>query len=465
VKPPRRGGVRFDVLRFHLIVALTLSAAAGAAVTTLRGSDDRAAPTGRGAYAWGGAPDRDPGLERFLVDELTALVIETDADRRGSREGAPRAHRVAELRHPPRILAYGPALAATWYALIDALDRWVDVPARGRRLSAAVDELAGRARAVSAQLAALGLGYHVQADVIVRGRTANAVLFVYAVERVALVRAGDTPHRVLELRRLDRLNLAHALLGRQSDAHGDPVVLLDQIENLVEAKLWPVLSPGAPYRLGDVTRGGAGWQLAVAAGDAVRRELQARLDGVPEGDHRRQVRELVIATVRRHEARHAVDHARRVPLRYPQALAELVGEARDPGRRRFALRARAELAGYLGQIANDPDLPHFSLWNLTSLALHRERWGSAEAYVAVVILEGLARQLGSRPARPLVWQGQLDRSRLAALARPLAGMSGAALRDAAASLWQELYGEPVLPLVEVGDPGVHAADGLLGSRP
>src|SRR5690606_21637621 len=109
-----------------------------------------------GAFFHGGTPARDRELEHFLVAELTDLVIETDADHHGSHEGAPRAKHVAELRDAPIIAARGPALARTWRALIDVLDRWAAAPSRGRALHALEAELGRRAQDVSDQLAALG---------------------------------------------------------------------------------------------------------------------------------------------------------------------------------------------------------------------------------------------------------------------------------------------------------------------
>src|SRR5690606_9895604 len=81
-------------------------------------------PLVTGAYFHGGTPARDAALERFLATELTDLVVETDAERNGSRDGLPRAAHVRELRDAPIITSRGPALAAAWRGLVDALDRW-----------------------------------------------------------------------------------------------------------------------------------------------------------------------------------------------------------------------------------------------------------------------------------------------------------------------------------------------------
>jgi hypothetical protein len=406
----------------------------------------RMPPLVTGAFFHGGRPARDEALERYLVNELTELVIETDAERRGSQDGAPRARHVAELRDSPRIAARGPALARAWRAMIDAFDRWT--AARSRDFRAFEAELGRRTQEVSDQLAALGLGIYLQSDVLVEHGIPHAAIFVFAVEEVVYVRAGGEPRRVLSLRRLDELNLRHALLGRQRDERGDPVVLLDQIDELVGERLLPTLA-GERYPVGDeawrTSVHGAG--TAQVAGEAVRRELVAALGpelaNEPYAPRTRdRVSRIVAASVRRHEARHAIDSDRETPLRYPAALAAYVA---DDGRE-LARRARAELAGYLSQIGNEPTVPQFALWNLASLALSSARWPSAESYVGVVVIEGLARQLGIAAGRPVIARGQLDRQRLATLAESLAAQSGEKLRAAARKLWIELYGEPMLPI-------------------
>jgi hypothetical protein len=404
-------------------------------------------PMVTGAYFHGGEPRRDDELAAFLANELTALVIETDSDRQRGRDGAVRKRRVAELRDASVIASRGPGLAKAWRELIDALDRWVDVSVDERGFRTSIKELGRYAQNVSEQFAALGLGYYISADVILRGSIARAVIFSYQVEDVAFVRAGGDARRVLSLRRLDRLNLRLALLGRQGDELGDPVVLLDQIDNLVVDRVLPVLQ-GETYRLGDPNwRIGSpsGRLLAANAAMGIERELRAALGPAVDDPERRVklAQQLVTSTVRRHEARHGIDTERSRPLRYPARFEALVG-ARGAG----TIRAELELAAYLSQIANDPVTPQFSLWNIAGHAFNT-RWGSAESYVAVAILEGLMRQLGKVPPRPLVRGGHLDREALAMLALPLASQHSETLRQAARALWIEFYGEPLVPIVDV----------------
>jgi hypothetical protein len=412
------------VRRFAIAAAVVVVLAGAFAVAgvALRGKHRREHPPVAGAFFHGGVPVHDPALERVLGDALADVVIDTDADRHGSGSDPLRLRRLAELADAPEITRRSDGLSDSWRELLAALDRWVGSPIHSKGYADAETELRHRAGAVSDELAALGLGYYLKADVLVQNGAAHAAVFAYRVERVEFVRVGNESERVLQLRRLDRLNVKHAVLGMQADDLGDPVVLLDQIDEFIATHVTPVLV-GGDYPLDDA-------RLAAAAGDAVRRELAGRDPA--------EIQRFVVATVRRHEARHHFDIDAGTP-HTPTALAAYVG---NDDKNKFAQRARAELAAYLSQIANDPVTPQLSLWNLASQALHGQRWGNAEAYVAVVILEGLAHR------GTAVHGGSLDRARLAQLALPLAAMSDEDLRAAARGLWVDLYGEPLARMVD-----------------
>jgi hypothetical protein len=385
-----------------------------------------------GAYRYGGEPDRDPELEDLLGEQLAELAVATDQARHGRSESErDRTWMTKQLRVAWPIARRGPWLVAAWHGFLDAMERWSDAPLGSRGYRTAEHELRSAARDVSDQLAALGLAYYVDTAAFVDHGRAHAVTFAYRVEHVVFVHAGDERRRILELRRLDRLNAERSLLGMQSELLGDPVVLLDQVEDYVSGRLAPVIAGGG-YELGGDSASVV--RLGRAAGAAVRRELAA--SGEPVAD-------LVVASVRRHEARHGWDRDRDEPLRMPERLGALIGSNHDDV---FAQRARAELTAYTSQIAGDPRVPQIALWNLASQAFHRERWGSPESYVAVVVLEGLARHVGAVPLLPSVRRGQLDRQQLAELTLPLADLTDEELRIAARALWVELYDEPLLPI-------------------
>jgi hypothetical protein len=413
---------RYAVVTAAVVVLAGAFAVAGVALRG--GKHHRSRPDVAGAFFHGGVPMYDPALERVLGDALADVVIDTASDRHGSGADPLRLRRLADLADSPAVTARSPALADAWRELLASLDRWVGMPIHSKGYVDAERDLRERASAVSDELAALGLGYYLKADVMVSKGAAHAAVFAYRVERIEFVRVGLESQRVLQLRRLDRLNLTHAVLGMQSDDLGDPVVLLDQIDEFIASHVTPVLV-GGDYPLDDA-------RLASAAGDAIRRELSGR--------DAKEIERFVIATVRRHEARHHYD-VDATPLREPAPLAAYIG---NDAKSQFVQRARAELAAYLSQIANDPVTPQLALWNLTSQALHGQRWGNAEAYVAVVVIEGLARSTHG----PVVHGGSLDRARLAQLALPLANLTDEDLRAAARGLWSDLYGSPCERMVD-----------------
>ena len=159
-----------------------------------------------------------------------------------------------------------------------------------------------------------------------------------------------------------------------------------------------------------------------------------------------RVRALVAATVRRHEAQHAFDFDRDTELRYPEPLADMLGSPHDDEGNEIAIvrSARAELSGYLSQILNDPITPQSALWHLGRQVFTKDRWGTGEFYAGVVVIEGLAHQLGLDVPRGR----RFDREALAKLATAIAGVPDARLRAAAGALWQELYGEAPTTIID-----------------
>ena len=360
-------------------------------------------PPAVGAYRTGGVPVYDAALEPVLAEQMPLAAW--------------KGHAQEPLRHA--LDGRAPELVVAWTRFLDAFERL------DRKHPAKLREAA---HLLSNQLAAQGLGYHVEGYV----QDARAVVFVYRVEHVVFVRADGEPRRVLDLRRIDHIGLERYVLGLESDDFTDPMVMMDRVEEFVATHVKPLIY-GAPYELGDATfrHQVAGAQLAAAAGIAIRAEIKEPLV------------DAFAASVRRHEARHSIDIERDLDIAMPAALGRVVGEGGP-----FATKAKAELAAYLTQIGYDPALPQLDLWNFANQAFDQDYSSGPEGYAAVVAIEGLARHAGGGIRPPALVGGRLDRGRLAETALPLAGLSDDQLRTAARALFTELFGEPPVAIYD-----------------
>ena len=520
---------RRPVFTAAVAIAATLVLGAGMAALASGGDADAGfsrllPPPSVGAFKTGGTPLDDPELEEVLRDQLAELIVATD--RAVNQTGVNDPGRIAlhlAIRNPPAMAHHGAELAYAWTELVDCLDRWAHLPGpTDRSWDKLAIELRTRARAVSDQMAARGLGFYVDGEVVLVGGMRHAIVFAYRVEHVAFVQAAGRKKRVLGLRRLDHISLRRAQLGMQSEELGDPVLLLDQIDEHVATHLLGLLGEGGVYPLGDARwrRTWRGREVTAAAGAAVRGELLAALgpDGpaasavgqlatdraelldrwrdylalkrltlrpvgsamlpngylsslapvVPEDQRERMaaletelaasgmpriaalIHDRVAATVRRHEAQHALDADRDEDLPLPPILQVMVGPLYEHGvRRRLAHMARIELSAYLGQIASDPVTPQLSLWALARSAFDKSRWDRPEAFVAAAVIAGLGRELGVPSPGVVFHHGTLDRDRLAQIAFSLAQVNGEQLRAAARRMWRAMYGETYAPIVDV----------------
>ncbi|MBA3501925.1 MAG: hypothetical protein H0T65_16285, partial [Deltaproteobacteria bacterium] len=236
-------------------------------------------PPAAGAYKDGGVPLRDSAIEKLLVEDFTRLVVETGQDRASSFDNPQRKERTKKLSESPAFAAHGPALQQAWRDMLLALDAWVHEPISGDKFESVNRDLRTKIRAVSDQLVAKGIGYYLEGDVLHAGGGVYPVIYAHRVEEVVFVTAGTQARRVLSLRRLDRLNIVKTLLGMQSAELGDPVLLLDQIDEHVATKIIPVLAPDAPFPLVDEEYMATpeGREVAMVAGASVRKELMAAL--------------------------------------------------------------------------------------------------------------------------------------------------------------------------------------------
>ena len=142
-----------------------------------------------------------------------------------------------------------------------------------------------------------------------------------------------------------------------------------------------------------------------------------------------------------------------VPERVGAGDCAWVTGARSDGVRKVLDRAGVE--GHEWHGAHEDQIA-IGVWNLARHAFQTNRRGTPESYAAVLVLEGLARQLEGtggqmilpRDAKSALADGKLDRDRLAELIAPLASKTTIELRSAAARLWGELFDEPLVRLVD-----------------
>ncbi|APR87410.1 hypothetical protein A7982_12759 [Minicystis rosea] len=255
-----------------VVIALAAGAAAGIMFTRLDGSRspaarlaERPAPPARGAFATGGVPEKLPGdavirrvLSHDVPDYLIALDRYSEAKRTGTRPldlaemekqlGA--AHDKALDGEARGALGEGAGRALD--ALLAAARAAAVAPA-GDTGDAADEALAEATSVLDDELAAAGAGYFVDGDVIHDGGSGRrlAIAYAFAVERVNLFSAAGDEVRALQIRRIDRLNWSHTLLGFTRPHLRAALVLLDQLEEQVLTLIAPGLAPGASVRLFD----------------------------------------------------------------------------------------------------------------------------------------------------------------------------------------------------------------------
>jgi hypothetical protein len=471
-----------------IVAALALVVAAGAAIAIwyFVARDDRPVRPGRpplvakvDAFERGGTPVRDPAIEQLMLELERVAVIQQDV------YGA-----------PPAIVARGAALADAWRVVIDSFATWRLSPDPGGEVE---QELRADVLALNGELANAGVGFQLELRFRGKAEERDVGVIIHRVDEVGFVVANGVRRRVLGLRRADGVVLSRGALGFETPELG-PVLMLDPITSYVVTDVIPVLAPDAPFKLGlGGFREREGKELAALAGAAVRRELVAALGAADSAkatriatliaernrlvDAWREVRfgtqhglfisddimakttrsksrervdeiedelvrqdadriaialeAIVAASVRRHEAQHAVDLARAEPLRYPYPL-ELVAGAQfnSDGKPRITVTfARAELVAYLSQLVNDPITPHLTLWGVVTFTFGAKRT-SVEANVGKVLVHGLAKHLGTETADSV------------AAATACANASGDQLRAAARALWTELYTEQPPTIVD-----------------
>ena len=234
---------------------------------------DRAAPPPRGAFAGGGKPSiESPAISRALGEDLPEFLVALDQWSRARGAGGV-ASRLASLEAsvdvarqkllaPAVRAALGTGAAVRLEELLVAArtaslgDGGPSAPSPGspsERAHSVSEPMMSATGAFDDELAAAGLGYFVDGDVITDLRTGHRLVIIYAftVESVSLFRSGGATVRALDLRRLDHLNWSQSLLGFTRPHLREALVLLDQVDEQLVTYVLPGLGNGARIALFD----------------------------------------------------------------------------------------------------------------------------------------------------------------------------------------------------------------------
>jgi hypothetical protein len=249
---------------------LTLSAAAGGVAIyrafgpiRVRDASDRAAPPPRGAFATGGRlSPGNPAVTRAFAEELPDYLIRLDRIAKAREASAPAADlakaeaALDEARRrvldPEVQRGLGAGAAARLEQLLTAA-REASLGLPGQPAAASSERLMEATGAFDDELAAAGLGYFVDGDVITDTRNGQrlVILYSFTVESVSLFTSSGVPVRALDLRRLDHLNWTHTLLGFTRPHLREALVLLDQVDEQLVTYVLPGLGAGEGIELFD----------------------------------------------------------------------------------------------------------------------------------------------------------------------------------------------------------------------
>jgi len=195
-------------------------------------------------------------------------------------------------------------------------------------------------------------------------------------------------------------------------------------------------------------------ELEGYVGSATRRELAAIQEALTTDDQRARFTRVLARHARpveQHEVQHRIDYAQGDRFHAPDALLALLGVA--PGgelaRHDDVVRSAHELSAYTTEIARDP---RWAVINLTLLTEHLlDGSGGAELHAAILVLDGLADELGLAAVPRLAASRPVDPATAAAIWLALVEVPGDNLARAAAALWTRWYGR-ALPALRPETP-------------
>lgn len=143
--------------------------------------------------------------------------------------------------------------------------------------------------------------------------------------------------------------------------------------------------------------------------------------------------------VEQHEAQHQLDFDRDKIL-VPKPVAEIFGWSRadDALDDKLALYVASEVSAYLAELSRCPGTAAVVLMTLAEHAFDRDAWGGAYSIAALVVLEGLGKDLGAPPAR-LVTSGDIDRALLTKLFVAITDHPDQEIRASAKRTWESWF--------------------------
>jgi hypothetical protein len=162
-------------------------------------------------------------------------------------------------------------------------------------------------------------------------------------------------------------------------------------------------------------------------------------------------------SVEQHEAQHRLDYERARVI-VPASVRELLGvQDEDAAMNSDQARSTArEVSAYLAEIARAEESPALGLMTIAQAAFNRDSWGGAHCYAALVVIDGMAVEVGAGPSEPLIGRGQIDRALLTKRFLAVTDKPEPEVRAAALRLWERWF-EAKLPEVKQISSAVHPA--------
>jgi hypothetical protein len=260
------------------VTLAVVAAAAGYYLQTRPKAALRAERSGsRGAWLRGGRPDPGGDQVRKLFEEkIPSYVIALDRLRGTGVQGAQAKRDTLEEIGKDVLSASSTALGPDATSFLRAVIEQANTIVTSKDFDPGADSHLRTVDAFNASIAALGLGYFLDAEVLADPSSgAHRVLMsTFTVERVAHYESGDVRVRALRLHRLDRLNFARAVLGFTREQVSDGLVLMERVEDYLVNIILPSFPEGRAMVLVDPQSATAPWVHKVqrAAAEDARQE-------------------------------------------------------------------------------------------------------------------------------------------------------------------------------------------------